>query len=248
MYDISNMKAYYKFAGTVFEIESHFDYFGKFAKDYMMDSDEFCRHHLKVSLGEIEEWKATHEDAKGFPLDYLETLVIHSKVATILADENKFIFHGSCIAVDQYKNSYLFAAPSGVGKSTHVKLLKKMYGDRIKYINDDKPFVFNDNGIFYVFGSPWNGKERISNNVEGILNGVFVVSRSNTNKVSKLSPKEAINHLIKQFYIPQGITEAINATNTLIKICEELPIYLLEVNMEDGASKVSFDIMSKGVN
>lgn len=245
MYDISNMKANFKFADTVFEIESCFDYFGKFAKEYVVDEEASIK--LSSTKEQVESWKESHSDCEGFSLDYIETLVIHSLVASELAKENKFIIHGSSIYVDDPSNAYIFVAPSGTGKSTHVRLLKKMYGNRINYVNDDKPFISVTKDGFDLYGSPWMGKEFNGANIKASSKGIFVVSRSNTNKVSKLSPKEAIKHLIKQLHIPLGIEETANAANALIKLCESLPVYLLEVNMEDDAAKVSFDIMSKGV-
>ena len=32
-----------------------------------------------------------------------------------------------------------FAAPSGTGKTTHIKLWQRLYGDRVEIINGDKP-------------------------------------------------------------------------------------------------------------
>ena len=245
MYDISNMKANYKFADTIFEIESCFDYFGKFAKDYVVDS--ISNISIKTSIDQIKSWKESHSDCDGFDLDYIETLVIHSLVADKLSLENKFIIHGSSIYVDDTSNGYIFVAPSGTGKSTHVRLLKKVYKDRVNYVNDDKPFLLSSKDGFFVYGSPWNGKEHLGNNLKAQLKGVFVVSRATDNKVSKLEPKIAINYLIKQLHIPSGIVEAGNATNCLIKLCESLPVYLLEVNMDEDAARVSFEVMSKGV-
>ena len=242
---IKRMVKTYKFADSVFEIESSFDFFHNFAKEYV--TNDKASIVISSSKAQVESWKASHNDCEGFSLDYIETLVIHSLVAQALASENKFIIHGSSIYVDSKDNGYIFVAPSGTGKSTHVRLLKKMYGDRINYVNDDKPFISVSKDVFELYGSPWNGKEHLGNNLKAQLRGVFVVSRSNTNKVGKLSPKEAIKHLIKQLHIPLGIEEAGNATNALIKLCESLPVCLLEVNMEDDAARVSFDIMSKGV-
>jgi len=246
MYDILNMKATYKFADTIFEIESCFDYFHKFAKEYV--SNQSPKEVIKTNIDQIKSWKQSHDDCEGFDLDYIETLVIHSLVADKLASENKFIIHGSAIYLDNLNNGYIFVAPSGVGKSTHVRLLRKVYKDRVNYINDDKPFLLSSNDGFYIYGSPWNGKEHNSNNIKAKLNAIFVVSRSKVNKVSVLEPKVAINYLIKQLHIPEGMKETMNASNCLIKLCESLKVYLLEVNMEDDASKVSYDIMFKGVN
>lgn len=44
--------------------------------------------------------------------------------------------------------AYMFSAPSGTGKSTHAKLWRDCFGDRVTMINDDKPLIkFREDGI-----------------------------------------------------------------------------------------------------
>ncbi len=119
-----------------------------------------------------------------------------------------------------------------------------MFDEKIIYINDDKPFIELANG-FNVYGSPWNGKERLSNNLKGNLKGIFVISRAKENKVSKLNSVNALDKLIRQFYLPKGKIESSKALNALIQLCSNVPIYLLEVNMNDDAALVSGNIMKK---
>lgn len=52
---------------------------------------------------------------------------------------NTFLFHGSCVAVDG--EGYLFAAKSGVGKSTHARLWRELLGDRAVMFSDDEPLI-----------------------------------------------------------------------------------------------------------
>ena len=56
-----------------------------------------------------------------------------------MADRNVFLIHGSSLALDG--RGYLFTAPSGTGKSTHSRLWKEVFGNRVIMINDDKPFL-----------------------------------------------------------------------------------------------------------
>jgi len=238
---------FYKFADITFKITSFFAYFEEFAKDYVVDEE---KNAFEISLTEQDsiDWKNEHEDAKDFPLYYLETLVIHSRVASILSKFNTFIFHGSTIYLDNPNNSYIFTAPSGTGKSTHVRLLKELLGDRINYINDDKPFIKIEDNKYYLYGSPWNGKERQSENIKGELKGVLVLERSKTNSVERMHPTLAINYLIKQIHLPKGLNETSNGMKLIMDLLKNIPIYLLKVNMDIDAAKTSYEVMKEKAN
>ena len=93
---------------------------------------------------------------------YLETLAIYRQLAEKLAERNVLLFHGSALAMDG--EAYLFAARSGTGKSTHARLWREAFGERVVMINDDKPLLqVGEEGV-RVFGTPWNGKHRLGNN------------------------------------------------------------------------------------
>ena len=233
------------FANHIFKINATFPYFLEFAKDYLVNEKE--EFEITTSKEEILEWKNSHDDCEGFELDYIETLLIHAKVASILSKFDAFILHGSTIYIDDPSNAFVFIAPSGTGKSTHVSILRKLLGSRVNIINDDKPFMSynSQNNTFKVFGSPWNGKERLSNNVSGLLKGIFVVKQAKINKVNKLSPDEAISRLFTQVYVPKGIEESKHAIKAMSSLANFVPIYLLEVDMSDEAGKTSLEVMNK---
>lgn len=240
------MFEYYKFLDITFKIEHHFPQFSAFAKNYTTNATDDAI-EIVSTIEDAEEWKNSHPNEEGidFPLSYLETLVIQSKIANVIAKNNGFVFHGSTIYLDSPENAYIFTAPSGTGKSTHSRLLKSMFGDRINYINDDKPFIKLNGSEYNVYGSPWDGKERRSNNLKGVLRGIFVIQRSLECDVEQIPGKEAIMHLIKQIHIPSGIENTLNGTEFIVNLCKNIPIYILKVDMSENAPKTSYKIMSK---
>lgn len=235
----------YRFADHTFKINSLYNYFVKFAKEYILNDVKEYEYEVTDSIEELVSWKDTHSDSIGFSNEYLETLLIHSKIATILSKHNTVIFHGSSLYLDNIDNGYIFTAPSGTGKSTHVNILKGLYKDRINYVNDDKPFLSIIENKVYLYGSPWDGKEHRSNNVKSALKGIFIISRSKINFVKVISPIEAINYLIRQIHIPNGIEESNNASDILIKLVKLIPIYILNVDMSNEAGYTSYNIMNK---
>lgn len=240
------MEKLYRFADQDFLIKSVFDYFSKFAKDYAIEKSNNYQ-IVEVSLEEVKNWADAHNDGE-YPLEYLETLVIHSKISEILVGKGVFIFHGSTIYCDSLNNCYIFTAPSGTGKSTHINILKRVYGDRVNYINDDKPFIASKDGKYYVYGSPWNGKARLDNNVKGLLKGIFIVKRASDNSVKPLPAKEAVMSLIQQIHIPNGFDNTQKGSDFLFALVNDIPCYTLAINTEVEAAITSMKIMEKENN
>ena len=232
-------KKRYSLGGYIFEIDSLYEYFVNYAKEYITDKD--ANYSIVDTNEELDNWIKEHHDTS--PRDYLETLLIQTKVAEILIKYDIYIFHGSSVYLDDIDNGYIFTGTSGVGKSTHVKLLKEVYKDRLVIINDDKPFIDTS---YNIYGSPWSGKSHISNNLISKLKGIFILYQSRDNKVRKLDSNEAINYLIKQIYIPKGIEASSNGLEFLIKLVKEVPIYSLGLNLDKDAYKVSSKIMLEG--
>ena len=95
--------------------------------------------------------------------------------------------HGSSFYIDDVDNGFMICATSGVGKSTHSRLLKEYLKERFVYINDDKPFIKKEDTHFYIYGSPYNGKENLSNNVKSKLKTIFILKRSKENKCNMVA-------------------------------------------------------------
>ena len=120
------MEEYYKLLDLTFKINHYYEYFARFAKDFLCPpSEDYI--YIESSKIDATNWKNKHPDPIDYPLAYIETLSIQSKLADLIASLNSFIFHGSSIYLDNINNGYIFTAPSGTGKSTHTRLLKEMF-------------------------------------------------------------------------------------------------------------------------
>ena len=84
-----------------------------------------------------------------------------------------FMIHAS--AVEKEGKAYLFSAPSGTGKSTHAQLWRQTFkGEPIRIINDDKPAVCLQNGVFYACGTPFSGKTDKNENRKAPIQGLCI--------------------------------------------------------------------------
>ena len=83
---------------------------------------------------------------KGIPIqvhsqyDSLEEYCKDYVVEELQPDRDTFPMYGAVIS--RKGNVYMFTAPSGTGKSTHISLWRKYLGEGVQSINGDKQFRF----------------------------------------------------------------------------------------------------------
>lgn len=196
-----------------------------------------------------ERQKSAREDARmGRPVCdhadvYLESLAVYRKIAEKLPAFGGFVFHGSAVAVDG--QGYIFTAKSGTGKSTHARLWRALLGDRAVMVNDDKPVIRLMDGVPFVFGTPWDGKEHLSKNISVPLKAVCILERSPENRIRAISAHEALPTLIQQAYRPAS-PEALEKTMGLLdRLLRHAKLYRLGCNMDFSAAELSYHTMKE---
>ena len=139
---------------------------------------------------------------------YLETLTVYRKIATAFLERSVLLMHGSVVAVDG--EAYMFTALSGTGKSTHVRLWRKLFGDRAVMVNDDKPLVRIGGERAIVYGTPWDGKHHLSNNIAVPLKAIVVLRRGLENEIHPLTVQEAFPTLLQQSFRTEDPYQGMN--------------------------------------
>ncbi len=234
----------YKFADIPFGANFEFDYTLKKNKDY--ETCETPLFTVSVNSDDIELerklYLETGEVDNGNLAPLLEHTAIYRKFVENAIDYGVILFHGSSL---EYKGkAYVFIAPSGTGKSTHVKLINKVFNGSVSYINDDKPLFKFENNEWFVYGSPYNGKHGLSNKVKVPLGAICVLNRGEKNKIQKLEKDKALIKLLTFSYRPKEI-KASNKYLDLVASLLNYPAFTLDCNMELDAPKLSLTTMSK---
>ena len=230
-----------KLSGIVVEMHSNFDYSERHCKDYITDSSEKSDIVAEVSQAQIEELKEASEIA--FSDGYCEDICLYRAIAEQIPFLNRLVFHGAAVEVDG--GGYIFTAPSGTGKTTHIGLWFKCFGDKVKIINGDKPILRLDDDGVSVCSTPWAGKERLERNTEAPLRAITLIKRSSENRITRISPKEYFTELARQFYLPRNFEAKIKTFDVVDKILSNVPIYLLECNISREAAELSFNTLTK---
>ena len=150
------------------------------------------------------------------------------------------VIHASSIAWRD--RGILFTAPSGTGKSTHVRLWEKYLGDEVTVVNDDTPAVRFFDGIPTLCGTPWSGSSDKFANLQVPVGAIVVLRQAPQNSISKLSPLEALPCLMPRAFLPYFDKELMEkAYSVLDMILQKVPVYLLTCTPEKKAMELVYE-------
>ncbi len=228
----------YSIAGITVELNFKYDYGRKKCLRYLSEGtplfsasatdDEIQKENMLVPENSVE---------------VAEFDCVFRKLYNFIPKYNRILFHGAAIMMNG--KGFLFAAPSGTGKSTHIKLWGKKYGKNVTVIDCDKPFLGFDKDVATVWGSPRTGKEGWNNPISAPLAGIAFLEQSSFNKITPVSPTEIIDKAFIQFYIPKNKETAETTIGIIDKILNAVPLYRLQCNMDLEAAEIAFNGMNK---
>ncbi len=236
-------------AGKIIGISAIYPQIRDFCSNYLAEGEpDFSVVSTEADIA-FEQEKSAREDliegrpAQTYPAPYLETLAVYRKIAEKMLDYDTILFHGSAISVDG--QAYLFTAKSGTGKSTHTRLWRERFGDRVVTVNDDKPLLKIEADRVLVCGTPWDGKHRISTNIMVPLKGLCVLTRDTVNHIEPLEVMDAMPMLLQQSHRPADPASVLKLLGLLEKLTKVTGLYRLGCNMDPEAAQVAFDGMNR---
>ncbi len=229
------MENYYKVAGLTIRMDT----FGKTilqAEPYRIHEIDSPDVTISTDGYDLEKfWPNLSPESR----EYMATGFLFYKA---LLNYDGMMLHSSAVVVDG--NAYLFTASCGTGKSTHTSLWLKLFGDRAYILNDDKPALRFENGVWYAYGTPWSGKNDISRNVRVPLAGIAILERGDVNSISRYNGIDAINKIIRQVNKPKFPEYRVKMLKNLDLLLQHIPVWKLECNMNLDAAIVSYEAMS----
>ena len=196
---------------------------------------------------EFEREKSARENilegiaVRNYSDSYLEELAVYRKIALKMLDYDTFLFHGSVVSVDG--EAYLFTAKSGTGKSTHTRLWRELLEDKAVMVNDDKPLIKVTNDSVTVFGTPYNGKHRLGNNISVPLKAICILERAKENTIHSVTGKEAYPMLLQQVYRPNDSEKLLKTLSLIDLMTKNIKLYKLGCNMDISAAEVAYNGM-----
>lgn len=241
------MTGVYRFADLNIRICSLHEAVHSYCRDYRVEAAPDFTVETGESDLELERKLSAREDAaegrpaRSYSDGYLEQLAVYRRIAEQMPAYNRFLFHGSVIAVDGA--AYLFTAPSGTGKSTHTRLWRELLGERAIMINDDKPLLHVTGSGVLAYGTPYDGKHRLSSNQCVPLKAICLLERSAVNRIRPVSREEAYPRLLQQTYRPQAREALVKTLTLLDRTAGTVRLYQMGCNMDPEAARLAYNTM-----
>ena len=237
-------------AGITIAVQTQFPQTEIFCKNYLSKNtadfsiiitpEDIIREREKSAMIDLKEGRKIHRHFD----EYLETLALYRKIADKLTDYRTILVHGSAVAVDG--QGYLFTAPSGTGKSTHVRLWRELLGERAIIINDDKPLISQNESGVYIHGTPWCGKHNLNTNISVPLKAICLLTRGEKDYIEPIESATAMPMLLQQTHRPQNGEKIRSVLSSVEHLSKTVRFYRLECTMNPTAAKISFNTMSHG--
>lgn len=226
-----------KFAGLPIGIEAKSEYMRKFCRDYLTEEKPL------FSVSTTDEMIEREISAADFPVPvhYAESLCLYREIAERIPAYGRVVFHGAAIKYNG--KAYVFTAPSGVGKSTHIKLWHHHLGEKVEIINGDKPIIQYIDGAFTVWSSPFAGKEGWQKNTSAPLGGICRISRGVENSICEMPSTDRFTTLYLQTYKPSTMECAKETVNIVSELCRT-SCFSLSCNISEDAVKTSFEALT----
>lgn len=236
-------KFYIGIAELSIKIQSRFSFAREFCKDYIISAPDKADITVSADAETVKkEMTAADEPVSE---EYAEILCIYRSIANQLPKFGCFVFHGAAISYNGL--GYLFTAPSGTGKSTHIRLWRQYIGKDVDIINGDKPIIRISKDGVSVCSTPWAGKENWQKNRIFPLGGICLLNRGTQNSIEKLPPAENIKHLMNQIYLPKNPAMLSLTLEHMDKMLCRVPFYSLYCDMSKDAVKTSFEAMTGSI-
>ena len=212
--------------------------------------ESMCREYLteEAPMFSIEASKEHAEKLRNYFLGssqifsdaYIESYTLFDAFCTRVIDFDAAVFHAAMISFDG--QGVAFAALSGTGKTTHIRLWKKLFSDRVEIINGDKPLFTLRDGKFFASGMPWCGKENWGCNKTVPLKAVCFIERAEQNSISLLTEnREIMSRLFLQLVMPEEQHLMVKYLEFANKLIKTVPFFLLRCNMDINAAYIAHD-------
>ncbi len=225
------------FANLNIEINTKYEYTYNLCKDYLTEGEPV------FTVSPTDEQVDREIEISEFtpPRGYAESICTYRLISEEMPMYNRIIFHGAVIS---YKNNgYIFTAPSGTGKTTHISLWKK-YIEGVDIVNGDKPLLQIENGKVIAYATPYAGKEGYQNHSSAEIKGICLIVRGNENRIRKVRAGEILTQLMNQLYLPEKPEATLKTLDLLDELVKTVPLYVLECDISEEAVKTSFEMLT----
>ena len=224
-------------AGVTVEVHNRYRYIKTLCRDYAVAgrTPDFA---VRAERREIAAERENDPDHRGlWSRGYLEGNCLYRKICLNMIDYDGFLMHAAVIEVNG--QALAFAAKSGTGKSTHIRLWRQRWGGEVRSVNGDKPIIRRIGGRFCACGTPWRGKEQLGRSVIVPLRALCFLERGEENRAQRLTPAQAVPRLFHQVLLPPEPERMERFLALVEEMLDSTPCWLLRCGMDPEAAETA---------
>lgn len=225
-----------RLCGLDIEIDNRYGFVEALCRDYIV-TDSAPEFRVRVGMDEIRSFRA--ESARPLNDAEAESALLYRTICGRLPAYDALLIHAAVAAADG--RGYAFSAARGVGKTTHLRAWKEMLGDRLTVVNGDKPLVRRaPDGHWWVYGTPWCGKEGEQTNIRCPLCAVCLLSRGQENSVSRASAADAAAGLLEATILPPTADLRDRMAMLVGALVRDVPVFNLSCLPDRSAAELAY--------
>lgn len=218
-------------AGVLIGVKNRYPYVRHQCRPFLRETDREPAFFVEAT----EEESCRASILPGFG----ESLCLCRKICDGLLWHDVFLFHAA--AIEMEGAGYLFSGKSGAGKTTHTRLWQQVFGDRVSSINGDKPLLGFENGKLMVYGSPWQGKERLGNGQSAPVKALCFIEKSSENRLERITAEEVMDRIFYQVLLPNEAPAMEKILGLMEKMLQAVPCYVLYCRPDEAAVQVAYE-------
>lgn len=230
-------------AETEVAIRFHFSGTGLLFRSYekKIISDDYDGRYLSADPEKIR----AYADEMSCSMEFAEYNCLMMVVADFLTEIDCTMFHG--VAFIYGSGAYILTAPSGTGKSTQYRNLRRLYGSSCRIINGDKPILGpGQNGQIIVYPSSWNGKENWAGKEHAPLRGMVILEQGTENILKEMNKHDAVLPVMEQFIYTVTSRKSVHTVCRMAdSIISNIPLYGFVNRGDYASSRMLFDCIRK---
>ena len=198
-----------KIADITVEMDNRYGYAEKACFDYVVEYAS-ARPDFRVRATSAEIDERVSRTNNFLSREKAEFYVLFDKICKCLPSYDALMLHSALVEYNGV--AYAFAAPRGVGKTTHAHLWTQRFGPDARILCGDKPVFRKIGGEWIAFGTPWGGKEGDNTNACAKLGGIFFLERADNDFAISISCDEFVQKFILETVIPDPLDKAARDT------------------------------------
>ena len=241
-------KSMYSYIGTFAGIELTFLFrraeTAGFYGGFLRETD--AREGIVIPEEDVTDWMGRWGISNA---SYGEYVISCNYACDALMKKDRLVFHGA--AFQWAGRAWLFSAPSGVGKTTQLRLWKKLFPDEFEIMNGDKPVLeVTEAKEIIVHPSPWKGKENYGrDDLTAPLGGIIFLRQEKENTIRRMPPRESARKLFGRIYSTFNTEEEVlNAGRLLDAILNTVPVWILDNKGDEASALLTRETLLKERN